>query len=135
FFVHFDGYRMHTVPLPKETAESRVMALAQGPDGTLFGGTDGAGLLQVKEGQGGMAAGWPLASARNVRALLTLPDGSLLVGLRNGLLRGVRGAWSAVPLPFTASVSTLARATDGTLWIGTYGDGLIELPAHGRARI
>lgn len=135
FLVHFDGHRMHTVPLPKEAAESRVMALAQGPDGTVFIGTDGAGLLQVKEGEVGMAPGWPLDSARNVRALLTLPDGSLLVGLRNGLLRQSRGAWSAVPLPFMASVSTLVRGANGTLWVGTYGDGLIELPEQGRARI
>lgn len=57
FLVHFDGQRMHTVPLHKEAAESRVMALAQGPDGTLFVGTDGAGLLQVKEGR----SAWPWA--------------------------------------------------------------------------
>lgn len=131
YLVHFDGHRMRTVPLPMATSESRVLALAQGPDGTLYIGTDGDGLLELRTGKVSRAEGWPSDTARNVRALLALPDGSLLVGLRNGLLRGSQGAWRAVPLPFPASVGALASSQDGTIWAGTYGDGLIELPGDG----
>ena len=131
FLVHFDGHAMHQVPLPVEAVEIRVLALAEGLDGRIYVGTDGAGLLQVQGDHVSIPAGWPADSAQNVRTLLTQPDGSLLVGLRNGLLRGNNGSWSAVPLSFPASVSSLARGTNGTLWIGTFGDGLIELPEKG----
>ena len=131
FLVHFDGHDMRNVPLPAQATEVRVLALAEGPSGTIYVGTDGAGLLELKGGRVSLAEGWPSDSAQNVRSLLTLPDGNLLVGLRNGLLRGGTGSWSPVPLPFPASISSLALGRDGTIWAGTFGDGLIGLPRNG----
>lgn len=135
FLVHFDGHTMHTVSLPVEAADIRVLALAEGVDGRIYVGTDGAGLLQVQDNAVSIPDGWPVDSAQNIRTLLTRPDGSLLVGLRNGLLQGGNGVWSNVPLSFPASVSSLAVGANGTLWIGTFGDGLIELPKRGEPRI
>lgn len=131
YLVRFDGHRMHTVPLPAEAAEIRVLALAEGTDGRVYVGTDGAGLLQVQGDRVSVPVGWPVDSGQSVRTLLIQPDGSLLVGLRNGLLSGKNGSWSAIPLSFPASISSLARGANGTLWIGTFGDGLIELPEKG----
>lgn len=129
--VHFDGRAMHSVPLPAANAENKVLALAEGADGAIYAATDGTGLLQVREGRAATTAGWPADTAQQVRALLALPDGSLLVGLRNGLLRGKAGAWGRVALPMAASISSLALGPDGTVWAGTYGDGLLEIPVRG----
>lgn len=128
--VRFDGHRMQVVPLPA-IGESRVLALAESDDGTIYVGTDGSGLLKVRDGKVSPVAGWPADTAQYVRALLSLPGNGLLVGLRNGLLRGKEGAWAEWPLPVPASVSSMAMDSRGTLWVGTYGNGLLELPAHG----
>lgn len=131
FLVHFDGRAMHNVPLPAASAENRVLALAEGPEGTIYAATDGAGLLHIQNGRATTPAGWPADTAQQARALLTLPGGDLLVGLRNGLLRGRAGAWAPVPLPFATSISSMALGPDGTVWAGTYGDGLLEIPQRG----
>lgn len=126
FLVHFDGHAMHTVPLPAIAPEARVMALAEGRDGAVYVGTDGSGLIRVQAGHAASVAGWP-DSALYIRSLLVQPDGRLVAGLRNGLLQGGPGRWAPVPLPFPASVSSLAHGPDGTLWAGTYGDGLLHV--------
>lgn len=131
YLVHFDGLSMHTLQLPVTAEELRVLALAQGADGTVYAGTEGAGLLQVHGGKATPVDAWPRDSAMQVRSLLALPDGSLLVGLRNGLLRGKPGAWNPVALPFPTSISSLSMEPEGTIWAGTYGDGLIELRPDG----
>ncbi len=129
--VRFNGRRMQVVPLPP-IGESRVLALAEGADGIIYVGTDGSGLLQVQGGEASVLAVPPADSASHVRALLALPDGDLLVGLRNGLLRKTGDAWHAVALPIPAAVSSLDLAPDGTIWAGTYNGGLIGLPSNGR---
>lgn len=133
--VHFDGRAMQVVPLTGNTGESRVVALAEGGDGTVYVGTDGSGLWTVRDGLAAVPAQGISDTARHVRTLLTTPDGDLLVGLRNGLLRGRGELWTAVPLPVPASVSSLARASDGTLWAGTYGDGVLEIPVRGTPKV
>jgi ligand-binding sensor domain-containing protein/two-component sensor histidine kinase len=125
YLVHFDGHAMHNLPLPSAKPESRILALAEGANGTVYAGTDGAGLLEVRNGRASAAQGWPLDTAPSVRALLVLPNGELLAGLRNGLLRSHNArSWTAVPLPFSASISALAAATNGAVWAGTYGEGV-----------
>ncbi len=131
YLVHFDGLAMHNVPLPAAAGELRVLALAEGADGTIYAGTEGAGLLQVQGGQVSVAEGWPMDSALQVRSLLALPEGGLLVGLRNGLLRGHGGRWTYMPLPYPASISSLSMGANGAIWAGTYGDGMFELLPNG----
>lgn len=133
--VRFDGHAMQVVSWPGGTGESRVTALAEGADGTVYVGTDGAGLWTVRAGLAIRPVEGLGDTASHVRALLATPDGGLLVGLRNGLLAGRGGKWLEVPLPFPASVSSLALAADGTLWAGTYGDGLLEIPARGAVKV
>lgn len=131
FLTRFDGEAMRSVPLPKGMPEARILALAGATDGTVYIGTDGAGLLEVRNGVVSVPNGWPADSAQGVRALLMLPDGTLLVGLRGGLLRWKAGKSEAVPLPFATGVSALAMGRDGTLWVGTYGAGLIGVKKDG----
>lgn len=129
--TRFDGEAMHTVPLPKGISEARILALAGDRDGGVYVGTDGAGLLQVENGIVSVPVGWPTDSAQGVRSLLMLPDGTLLVGLRGGLLRWKDGKAERVPLPFATGVSALAMGHDGTLWVGTFGAGLVGVKKDG----
>jgi hypothetical protein len=92
--TRFDGEAMWPVPLPGNTGEARILALAAGRDGTVYVGLDGAGLLQVRNGHAEVPVGWPADTAQGVRSLLMLPDGTLMVGLRNGLLRWTDGVLS-----------------------------------------
>lgn len=132
--VCFDGRNMATVALPGINAESRVLALAEGKDGTIYAGTDGNGLYMVAKGKARPAEGWPGDSARHVRALLAMPDGTLLVGMREGLYQGQGSTWRQRQLPAPMSISSLAMDRGGNIWLGTYGDGLHQLLPDGTVR-
>jgi ligand-binding sensor domain-containing protein/two-component sensor histidine kinase len=129
--TRFDGEAMWPVPLPGNTGEARILALAAGRDGTVYVGLDGAGLLQVRNGHAEVPVGWPADTAQGVRSLLMLPDGNLMVGLRNGLLRWTDGVAEQVPLPYPAAISALALDQQGVLWVGTFGSGLVGLKPGG----
>lgn len=131
FLVHFDGHAMHTLARPDPGTESRILALAEASDGTIYAGTDGAGLLQVRNGTMARAAGWP-DSAQTVRALLAQTGGGILAGIRNGLLRGP-ATWQSVPLPTASLIGALAASADGTIWAGTYGEGILRIGKDGAA--
>ncbi len=131
FLVHFDGHAMHTVPILPRQTESRILALAEGTDGTIYAGTDGAGLLAVMGGEAAPAPAWPADTAQVVRVLLAMPDAGILAGVRNGLLRGGLHGWNTVPFPSSAPISTLAKGHDGTVWVGTFGEGIFRLDAAG----
>jgi diguanylate cyclase (GGDEF)-like protein len=122
--------------LPAELATARVNALAEtvfGSEATLWVGThdqglyafDGTSWRRFDEADG-------LPSAR-VWSLLGVPGGTRLwVGTQRGVA-AIDPASGAVTRPEgapVASVSSLEWTTDrgvGTLWAGTYGDGLHRL--------
>ncbi len=133
FLVEHRGRRMRNVPLPEYAQGGRVLALAQGRDGALYIATDVAGVL-VRRGTDIKALeGFPTDTAQNARALLTMPDGRLYIGLRNGLLEWKDGRCRTVPLGGgSLFVNALARSATGDLWVGTNGYGLYGLLADGR---
>jgi signal transduction histidine kinase/ligand-binding sensor domain-containing protein len=123
--------------------QSSALALAQTRDGYMWIGTE-AGLARF-DGVAFTLFGGPSApelGGPNVRALLALPDGTLLVGTRGGqcLLRLREGQLEPVlgaPLPTQAALC-LFRDGGGGLWLGTWrgaarvvGDSIVEhvLPA------
>ena len=101
-------------------------ALAVGPDGGLFGGTESDGLLFCKDGKAHGVSGVPDYGA-SVNVLLPGSEGSLYMG-RRGAVPLVRLSPSGhEALPFRegeSDVRALARTADGWLWIGTESDGL-----------
>lgn len=107
-----------------------VRSIAEGPDGTLWIGTYGAGVWRLREGR------WQGFSQRdglandNVRAVLVDRAGRLWAATLAGLSVLEAGVWRsyhvADGLP-SDSLIGLAEGPDGSLWFGTDGRGLVRL--------
>lgn len=133
--VAFDGRHMRAVSLPGRGKDQRVLALTEDDDGTLFIGTESAGVFRSVGGHIEPLPGYPPDTAFNVRALLALPDGGLLVGLRNGLLEWRNGVCTSVAALKGMYVSALTIGRDGTQWVGTLGYGLMGLGPNGAVQV
>lgn len=128
------GARLRTEAIPGVERGARILGLVADREGRLYIGTDGSG-LHVRDARGiQTVAGFPSDTAKHVRSLLLLRDGSLLVGLRNGLLHCADGSCRTVPVgdSETKLISALAEAGDGSWWIGTLGNGLYHIAPEGR---
>jgi diguanylate cyclase (GGDEF)-like protein len=69
-----------------------------------------------------------------IRALLTEPDGSLILGgARGGLARGQAGEWRGWE-PAPGTVLALHRDRLGRLWVGTEVNGLLRIDPDGGRR-
>jgi ligand-binding sensor domain-containing protein/two-component sensor histidine kinase len=134
--VHRSGSLLRVEALPSEARGARIQGLAAIGD-RIFVGTDGAGCF-VRDSAGiRPMVGYPAELAAQVRCLLPLRDGSLLVGTRAGLIHFDRGAYRSVPLGDgdPPTVTALAEARDGSWWVGTSTDGLFHIgPAVGQRR-
>ncbi|MCE4540071.1 diguanylate cyclase [Pelomonas sp. P7] len=106
---------------PRER-RSVVESLAEAPDGSIW--LAAAGRLEHREAGGRLLRDWPLDGGR-AQQLLLRPDGSLWLGMQEGLFR-LAGAGAAAPervhllggLPLHGGVHALAPAPDGRLWVG-----------------
>lgn len=125
--VRYDGNRFAAVALPGAD-HARVMAVT-GDGMGRYVATDGAGVYRMKGNGISRLDGYPADTADGARALLLDREGRLYVGLRNGLLQCADGTCVAVDLGDARpkSVSALALDGRGTLWVGTFGDGLFEV--------
>ncbi|MBK6370681.1 MAG: histidine kinase [Flavobacteriales bacterium] len=130
----WDGKALHTEELPATSTGTRILGLASDQHGRLFIGTDGDGVF-VRDSSGiKPLVGYPLDTAANVRSLLLLKDGHLLIGLRNGLLLWENDRFRAIPVgnEELKSVSALAEGPDGSWWVGTVLDGLYCIHPNGQ---
>jgi diguanylate cyclase (GGDEF)-like protein len=108
-----------------------VRSLVEMPDGTLWVSTTG-GLARVR---GGKAENVAALAGRQLRPLLVLGDGSLLVGTDGaGLWRVRQDGAGAMPIASAGKglgsdrVFTLAPdSAGGAVWVGTSGGGLTHL--------
>ena len=124
-------------------ASGSVRAIAQGPLGFLWIGTDDGRLLRVdadgtaQDMTGLLAsAGFDAASAR-ITGIARTADGMLWLGTQAGLfeLDPRQLSLQAVDVPGFARLAlrSLAPARDGGLWLGSERDGLIHFDTHGGA--
>lgn len=118
----------------KDLASQDVRCLAETPDGTMWVGT--ANQL-VRHHQGVSEVVYPNSSWPKLRGAYTLlPDGEagVLVGTSRGLFRISGQSIAKIKLPAAldnANIVSLARAPDGTLWVGSAGAGLARLDPQG----
>lgn len=120
--------------LPSASLGTRILALAKNDHGVLFIGTDGGGVFLRDSTGTRPLTGYPADTASNVRALLALSDGRLLVGLRNGLLLWEKGSCRSVQVGDAEpkAINALAESRDGTWWVGTVIDGLYGIHKDGK---
>jgi diguanylate cyclase (GGDEF)-like protein len=137
--VRFDGVRF-TVYDEKNTPalkDHRVLALHEDREGTLWIGTRGGGLVRLRDGEFTVFDTSSGLSNNRVRSIYQDRRGRLWVGTDGGLSR-FEGDRFTSPLglnPRAFAVMAIAE-TDGALWFGTDGDGLLRLTdaleAYGR---
>ena len=121
--ARFDGLRFQTTGLPPEVRHASVFCLLEGPEGSLWGGAEDAGLFRLHEGQ---------------CTRLPAPDGTMeysVYGLqRSGEEVWIAGSvgvlkWSGGTLHRQADyrnlVESLCVDTSGGVWLA--GDGLRRL--------
>jgi PAS domain S-box-containing protein len=132
----FDGRQFHTVKFQGTSPSHRVACIAEGPRGRLWVGTRGGGLW-VREGgnfeqvcSGSEPPGW------GIYAIFFSKEGTLWLGTSEGLYR--LSGKTFVPLlqePDLGHEKVFAICEDGrgSLWMATYGGGLVRV-RDGRAR-
>lgn len=128
------GRSVHTEHLPMPWAGRRVLSLASGADGNLYMATDGAGVARRTAEGWSLLPGYPLEEHPSARVLHVLPDGDLLIGLRSGMLRYGRNGATMVPGTEGMAISGIDHAADGSIWLSTYGSGVLQLGPSGSLR-
>jgi ligand-binding sensor domain-containing protein/signal transduction histidine kinase len=117
----------HRYRIPRHQAKSRVTALAEESDGTIWAGSAGGGLLRFNDGRAaGLPAGKGFAGDL-IESLLTDRQGHLWAGTEAGLNRLRRNV--LVSLNQTdglglGPVQGLAEVTPGVIWAAKPGSGL-----------
>ncbi|HEX8822029.1 MAG TPA: two-component regulator propeller domain-containing protein [Archangium sp.] len=111
--------------------QNSILALAQTPDGYLWGGTweglvrfDGVRFTVFDK------SNTPALPGRSIRSLAVTRDGTLWIGLAEGLTRMREGRFFSVHPPEgigLRDLRDLVATRDGSLWIGTHGHGLRRL--------
>jgi len=111
--------------------QNSVLALAQTPEGYLWGGTweglvrfDGVSFTVFDK------TNTPALPGRSVRCLEVAQDGTLWIGMNEGLAGLRQGAFFPVfPPPGTelSDPRDLLAASDGSLWVATEGHGVSRL--------
>lgn len=136
----YDGYTLrgyrHDVADSTSLGDSRVNALAFDGSGTMWVGTN-AGVSRYDRARDRFN-NYPVAG-QAVQGLVDDGKGTLWLGASNGLhrLELATGRVSAfggnTPLA-TTQVNSVIRATDGTIWVGTQGQGAYAIDPRGTVR-
>jgi PAS domain S-box-containing protein len=120
--VTFTAFDKNNAPGMKQTAGITVKTLYEGRDGSLWIGTNGRGLVRMKDGNFTIYTSKEGLSNDTVRAIEEEPDGSIWIGTDLGLNRlqdgkfTVYGTGDGLP---NNSVKALLEDKRGTLWVGT----------------
>ncbi len=106
-----------------------IVALAPDPDGSVWLGTTGSGLVHFKEGRG---LPEPAVPGKEIGALLLDRDGALWVAFPGrGVGRLFHGRFSlcgvAQGMPSNRTTRGLFEDREGNLWIGSIDKGVVQL--------
>lgn len=130
--VRFDGIRFSVFDKKHFNAmtSNYVWTIAEGPDGSLWFGTQGGGLCRIKENRCTAFTTKDGLPSNHVTALQFDNSGRLWIGTNRGLAMHVDSTFRV----FTKKdglvhneVITLSTDSQGSLWIGTNGGGLNRL--------
>jgi ligand-binding sensor domain-containing protein/signal transduction histidine kinase len=138
FVLCKDGDHWHRYRIPRNQARSHVSTLAEEPDGTVWAGSAGGGLIRFKDGRlAAIPSGSGLAG-RLIESLLTDRDGRLWVGTDSGLnclrRKSLFALGQSEGLGFGAAQG-LAEVTPGVVWVGKPNDGLYRWDGKSFSRL
>lgn len=122
--LHDDRLTVHRPP------GSGFQSLARTPDGSLWIGAFGGGLIRMRGDSFEVFSEADGLASANVSVLLTGRDGRLWIGTEGGLsVREGEAIRTVTPLPNLPGVHvrSLHEDADGTLWLGTVGMGVVRL--------
>jgi len=115
------GERLVRVEQPGANGALDVHAITEDHEHHIWAG--GSHLITLGMGQNRLVPLPGVYSQNKVVSLLTATDGSLWVGTASGLLHQVHGKFQRTP-ELSSTVQILRQTGDGTIWIGTVGQGL-----------
>ncbi|HSA33136.1 MAG TPA: two-component regulator propeller domain-containing protein [bacterium] len=124
--IRFDG-PTDTTGRPVRKPDGMAITAFAFDDAVVWAGTQGAGLLRVRDGVVGSFAERHGLRGQMVRALHRDADGALWVGTEEGLSRFSDGAattYTTVDGLSSNLVYAILEDNDGALWVGTRGGGL-----------
>lgn len=138
--VRYDGHRWKIYDMPHQTFSNFIRFILVSADGSIWFGTDGAGVSQWKDGHWktfDQNTGLP---SNQIRCLLEGSDGTLWAGTYGGGLAYLRsGKWNVYNksngLPgnqVSSLLETLSPDGNPVLWVGTLDGGLGRLEKDGR---
>jgi PAS domain S-box-containing protein len=120
--VTFTAFDKHNAPGMKQTAGFTIKALYEAKDGSLWIGTNGRGLVRMKDGKFSIYTSKEGLSNDTVRAVAEGLDGSIWVGTDLGLNRFQDGKFTVYGIGdglTNNNVKSLLVDRSGTLWVGT----------------
>lgn len=134
--VRFDGTTFDLIqqPIPNLAPIGRVRGLESDAQGTLWILSEGAHLLQYRDGRFTDAFASLNIPETTITAMSLDKEGNVLLsGLRNEMLRSRNGMLEAVAnsVQISGTVISIAESLDGRIWVGTRDNGLFVL-AQGR---
>lgn len=137
--AYYNGHKWNIVNMPDRKISNSISTMLASKDGAIWFGTNGGGLVQLKNDYWVVYDKKSGALASNiVKTLLevTLPSGesALWVGTQNGLSYFEKGIWKTYTVANSPLLNddiealTINKSTSNnyTLWIGTHGGGLVK---------
>ena len=122
-----DGDRWYRSRIPRHEAKSHITSLAEEPDGTVWAGSSGGGLLQFTDGKPAALPGGTGLAGNLVQSLMTDREGHLWVGSEAGLNRLRRKPLTILSqtdgLGMGAAGAT-AEVMPGVVWVAKATSGL-----------
>jgi ligand-binding sensor domain-containing protein/signal transduction histidine kinase len=122
-----EGDHWHRFQIPHNQVKSKVTALAEEPDGTVWAGSAGGGLIKFKDGKFSTVPANCGLAGNLIESLLTDREGSLWVGTDtalNQLRRKGLFALSQGEGLGSGAAQGLAEVAPGVIWVGKPNDGL-----------
>lgn len=134
--ARFDGiaFELFNLENTPSITNNLITCLEVGPDGVLWIGTRGGGVMTYRQGKFESLSTEDGLLSNEVWVVKACRDGSVWFGTRNGLNRFSNGKLSVVPLPPAASshyIKALMEDRIGRIWAGMRGGGVVLVNTGG----
>ncbi len=130
--TRFNGTAFTPYAFPEELSHIKVNAIIEDHDNRLWLGTDKGGIALFEEGEFTFYNTTHGLPSNNIRCVMQRANGSMLLATPKGVIQFNNGTFQPLTIAVgdenltQFSVSDIIEDRNGTLWISTYGDGLLS---------